>query len=107
MFVYTSPYTGYDVSFGQTFKQNAVREESNGTFTILKRSVVIGCGNSANDKVPAFTVALVNVSREQAREFVARWVENGCTRENTREFGLENIDEQFANRGKRRRESGR
>jgi len=103
MFVYTSPYTGYDISLGQTFDQKAVREEADGTFTILKRKIVVGCNNSANDRVPPFKVNLINVSREDARRFARRWVEDGFTRERTREMRLENIDEEFANRGKSRR----
>lgn len=98
MFVYTAPRTGFDCSYGQTFMQKAVRVEADGTHTLLARQIVVG-GSSTN--IPEWRVSAINVSREDARKEAARWIENGLSIASTKDFNLENIDEEIAKRNER------
>lgn len=97
-FIYSAPYTGYDISAGQTFKQNKMQQREDGTFATFFRRITVGADGGMTNILPGWSPATINLTAERAREVVAKWNELGLTREATRSFGLENIDEETAAR---------
>lgn len=97
-FVYSAPYTGYDISTGQTFKQRMMEQRDDGTFATYTRMITVGAEGNMTNILRPWNPATINLTAERAREVVRKWNELGMTREATRSFGLENIDVEEAAR---------